>query len=35
LQDEVAKKHGFDLRTHKHELYGVCARCQAKKLGAQ
>jgi Fur family ferric uptake transcriptional regulator len=30
LQDEVAHNHGFDLRTHKHELYGVCARCQAK-----
>jgi len=30
LQDEVAHNHGFDLRSHKHELYGVCARCQAK-----
>jgi Fur family transcriptional regulator, ferric uptake regulator len=35
LQDEVAKKHGFDLRTHKHELYGICARCQAKRRGAE
>jgi Fur family ferric uptake transcriptional regulator len=31
LQDEVARAHGFDLRTHKHELYGVCAECQAKR----
>jgi Fur family ferric uptake transcriptional regulator len=29
LQDEVARTYGFDLRTHKHELYGVCADCQA------
>jgi len=31
LQEEVATKNGFDLRMHKHELYGICARCQAKK----
>src|SRR5258706_8030032 len=31
LQEEVAKQNGFELRTHKHELYGICARCQAKK----
>ncbi len=31
LQDDVANRYGFDLRTHKHELYGVCAQCQAKK----
>jgi Fur family ferric uptake transcriptional regulator len=35
LQDEVAEKHGFALRTHKHELYGICAVCQAKKLRSQ
>jgi Fur family transcriptional regulator, ferric uptake regulator len=35
LQDEVAKNNGFELRTHKHELYGVCARCQAKNHGSQ
>jgi Fur family ferric uptake transcriptional regulator len=33
LQDDVAKRYGFDLRSHKHELYGVCARCQAKRQG--
>jgi Fur family ferric uptake transcriptional regulator len=30
LQEKVARKHGFELRSHKHELYGVCPRCQAK-----
>src|SRR6266478_1969706 len=35
LQDEVARTHGFDLRTHKHELYGVCAECQAKRVASK
>ena len=30
LQDEIASRYGFDLRTHKHELYGICAACQTK-----
>ena len=30
LQDQVAKRHGFEVRSHKHELYGVCADCQAR-----
>lgn len=29
LQDELARSHGFQLRRHKHELYGVCADCRA------
>lgn len=28
LQDRVAERHGFRLRSHKHELYGVCPECQ-------
>ena len=24
-------RYGFELRSHKHELYGVCPRCQAKR----
>jgi Fur family ferric uptake transcriptional regulator len=28
LQDEVAATYGFVLRTHKHELYGVCPDCR-------
>jgi Fur family ferric uptake transcriptional regulator len=31
LQDKVAKKYGFALRSHKHELYGLCAKCQAAR----
>ena len=30
LQEEVAKRYGFDLRSHKHEMYGVCPKCQKK-----
>jgi Fur family ferric uptake transcriptional regulator len=30
LQDKVARKYGFALRSHKHELYGVCPKCQAE-----
>jgi Fur family ferric uptake transcriptional regulator len=29
LQDEVAKRYGFEVRSHKHELYGICKRCRA------
>jgi Fur family ferric uptake transcriptional regulator len=28
LQEAVAKTHGFVLRSHKHEMYGVCPDCQ-------
>src|SRR5271166_5774380 len=31
LQDKVAKSYGFVLRSHKHELYGVCPKCQGKR----
>jgi Fur family ferric uptake transcriptional regulator len=27
LQDAVAARHGFIVSSHRHELYGVCARC--------
>ena len=29
LQAELARHHGFELRRHKHELYGICADCRA------
>ena len=29
LQEGVARKYGFELRSHKHELYGVCAAARA------
>jgi len=28
LQEELAASHGFVLRRHKHELYGLCADCR-------
>ena len=31
LQDRVAERYGFALQSHKHELYGICPECQAKK----
>jgi Fur family transcriptional regulator, ferric uptake regulator len=33
LQDRVAQRHGFVLVSHKHEMYGTCPECQAKKAG--
>jgi Fur family ferric uptake transcriptional regulator len=29
LQDKVAAKYGFELRSHKHELYGICPVCRS------
>jgi Fur family ferric uptake transcriptional regulator len=31
LQEKIAHKYGFLLRSHKHELYGICPRCRAKR----
>ncbi len=31
LQEQVARKYGFELRSHKHEMYGICPRCQTRK----
>ena len=33
LQERVARNHGFELRSHKHELYGICPKCLAKGRG--
>ncbi len=35
LQDRVAERYGFEVRSHKHELYGVCAQCLAKLAAAR
>lgn len=29
LQDEIAARHGFKIRSHKLEIYGICAACRA------
>lgn len=31
LQEAVARRHGFRMTSHKHELYGTCARCCAER----
>lgn len=35
LQDRVASRHGFFVKQHKHELYGVCSECQKKSSKRQ
>lgn len=30
LQERIAARYGFTLKTHKHEMYGSCAECTAK-----
>ena len=32
LEVEIASRYGFDMRSHKHELYGICAQCQKRRL---
>jgi Fur family ferric uptake transcriptional regulator len=29
LQDEIAARHGFLIKSHKLEIYGLCASCRA------
>lgn len=31
LQDDVAHRYGFDVTTHRLELYGVCRECRKKR----
>ncbi len=31
LQQKVAARHNFELQSHKHELYGICAECRKPK----
>jgi Fur family transcriptional regulator, ferric uptake regulator len=31
LQEKVAARYGYELRSHKHELYGLCPQCRAKR----
>jgi Fur family ferric uptake transcriptional regulator len=29
-QHRIAEAHGFELHSHRHELYGLCPQCQRK-----
>ncbi|MBK5275708.1 MAG: transcriptional repressor [Desulfuromonadales bacterium] len=29
LQDQIAERHGFMIRSHKLEIYGLCADCRS------
>jgi Fur family ferric uptake transcriptional regulator len=29
LQDDIATRHGFYIKSHKLEIYGLCAQCRA------
>lgn len=29
IQDEIATRYGFEIHSHKHEMYGICATCRA------
>jgi Fur family ferric uptake transcriptional regulator len=35
LQEKIAQRYGFTLRSHKHELYGTCPSCQREPPGAR
>jgi Fur family ferric uptake transcriptional regulator len=30
LQEEIAAQYGFELKSHKHEMYGTCPKCRKK-----
>jgi len=30
LQDQIARRYGFSLLRHRHELYGLCATCHPR-----
>lgn len=29
-QERIAAAHGFELHSHRHEMYGLCSRCRRK-----
>jgi Fur family ferric uptake transcriptional regulator len=31
LQERIAERYRFEVRAHKHELYGICAECQKRR----
>ena len=34
-QEAILKRFGFQARSHKHEIYGICRACQATAAAAQ
>jgi Fur family ferric uptake transcriptional regulator len=34
LQDEIATRYGFEITSHKHEMYGTCSDCRAERQGS-
>ena len=30
-QDAIAERHGFTVTSHKHEIYGTCAKCRTRE----
>jgi Fur family ferric uptake transcriptional regulator len=30
IQEEIAARYGFELRSHKHEMYGICPKCRGR-----
>lgn len=30
LQERLAREHGFEIRSHKLDIFGICAKCKAK-----
>ena len=33
LQDEIAARYGFEISSHKHEMYGTCLDCRRLRQG--
>jgi Fur family ferric uptake transcriptional regulator len=33
LQDAIAERYGFEITSHKHEMYGTCSDCRAARKG--
>lgn len=35
LQEEIAERIGFEIDGHRHHIYGLCRRCQAKAAASR
>src|ERR1700733_14210777 len=35
LQEKVALRYGYELQSHKHEMYGICPDCRAKSTSTR